>query len=866
MLNWKKPFATLKHEKIRRQASNGGNKLSIILNHVVRNIREKKFRTLIFLLSIFLSTFVLFAGLSLNSVINETYSKMLQGVYGNTNIVLKKSENGEAPFYEPSDIMLDSVSIDQRIDQLYMNGKWISDDKDVRVSLCGMNVEQAKDAGLVSPIRQLDQYGSDETMIMISQKTASDYGLNLGDSIEIKHRLGNDTFTIGAISETNGIFYSETGQILLITSLNELNRIYGMNKTLNQTLVQVPEDELDKAITTLAEQNVHFTVQQTNSADTIVRDEETFQITMMLAIIIIVLISAYVISTLSKLIIAERMPVMGTLRSIGFSMRMMKRVILLEFFVYGLLGSTLGILFAYILLPYSASIFNEYKGYDVELVTDFPISHLTIAYLFGLLFPACINFLRIHKANSKPLKDLILNTQHVSQQHSKVTTIIGIGFLGAAFILYFLNDLDHLLMAIFSVLSLFISVVLLTPRMLNGLSNLFHLFVKQLRSGNLILSTKNIANNKIVSNNSSMIIVVLLLMLMVGMVSSGIDQFLTNSFKKDFDVTVRGSEDGRLEHDLIENIQIMDEVSRTYNDHISMAEYEITGSREIFSVHGVDDFAEFDTFYSGITLLGDVETKMKEVRNGIILDEYQLNKYDLKVGDTILLQPLDNNFQPLADGSIEVVISGAMESSSFAQNRNTVLIHLEYFDQHFDGIFNQLAVKIKDEYKAEDVKEAIADQFVDSSITVMTFDEMIASQKATVDSLINGIKIIIAMGLLVGLLGISNNLLVSFSQRKKQYAVLYSVCMSRMQIIRMLFWEMLITFIAVVIISLLGGIALYVLMPKLLYAIGLRIEYHFTFGLFGILCSSVFILLIFSTIPVTRQVFKLNMMKELRYE
>ncbi|MBM7713658.1 FtsX-like permease family protein [Siminovitchia sp. FSL H7-0308] len=838
--------------------------MSIILKHVVRNIREKKFRTLILLLSIFLSTAVLFAGLSLNSVINETYSKMLQGVYGNTNIVLKK--NGDAPFYAPSDIMLDSVSIGQRIDQLYMNGKWKSADKDVRVSLCGMNVEQAKDAELVSPLRQLDGYGSDETMIMISQKTASDYGLNLGDAIEIEHSLGNETFTIGAISETNGIFYSETGQILLVTSLDELNRIYGMDKAVNQTLIQVPKDELDKAINTLADQNVHFTVQQTNAADTLVRDEETFQITMMLAIIIIVLISAYVISTLSKLILAERMPVIGTFRSIGFSKRMMNRVILLEFFVYGLLGSTLGVVFAYIILPYTASIFNEYKEYDVKLVTDLPLSQLTIAYLFGLLFPVGINFLRIHKANSTPLKDLILNTQHVSQQHSRITTMIGISFLGAAFILYYLNNTDHLLMAIFSVLCLFISIVLLTPRMLNGLSNLFHLFVKQTRSGNLILSTKNIANNKIVSNNSSMIIVVLLLLLMVGMVSSGIDQFLTNSFKKDFDVTVRGSEGGELEPGLIENVKAMDEVSRTYYDHVSLAEYQVNGNRETFSVHGVDDIREFDTFYSGITLLGDAETKMKEVRNGIIIDEYQLDKYDLKIGETILLQPLDDNFQPLADGFIEVVISGAMESSAFSQNRNTVLIHQEYFAQHFDGFFNQLSVKIKDEDKAEDVKEAIADQFMDTPITVMTFDEMIASQKATIDTLINGIKVIIAMGLVVGLLGISNNLLVSFSQRKKQYAVLYSVCMSRMQIIRMLFWEMFITFIAVVMISLLGGLALNKLMTKLLYAIGLRIEYQFTFELFGILCAFVFILLILSTIPVARQVFKLNMMKELRYE
>src|SRR5690606_29327057 len=142
-----------------------------------------------------------------------------------------------------------------------------------------------------------------------------------------------------------------------------------------------------------------------NDAETILRDEQTFQMVMMLSIIIIVLISAYVISSLTKLIITERLPVMGTFRSVGAHKGMMNRVLFLEFFVYGVVGSIFGMVLAVIFLPYAADVFNEYKEYGVETIVTYDVVYLLTALLFGMLFPAFINFFQILKANRKPLKE-----------------------------------------------------------------------------------------------------------------------------------------------------------------------------------------------------------------------------------------------------------------------------------------------------------------------------------------------------------------------------------------------------------------------------------------------------------------------------
>ncbi|PAV28232.1 hypothetical protein CIL05_17860 [Virgibacillus profundi] len=839
--------------------------MKIILRHVLKNIVEKKLRTSIVFVTILFSTMVLFIGLSLNTIINNTYSSMLQGIYGDSNIVITKSAADGDPFYKRTEINLESVSVEQRIDQLHANGKVVLNDEDVNVTLSGMDMELAEDMELVAPIRQLDGFDPRENMVMVSHKTASDYGLNLGDELIIDHGEETNSFKVGAINESNGMFYSETGERLFVTSLQQVNRLNKTNQLVSTTLIQAPENRVDSAIEELEEVNSEFTIQKTGSADTVLRDEQTFQTVMMLAIIIIVLISAYVISSLTKLIIAERLPVMGTFRSVGLNKGMMNCILLLEFFLYGLFGSILGIVLAYFLLPFAADIFNEYKEYGVETAVEYQLSYLIIAFLFGMIFPAFISFFRIRRANSKPLKDLILNTQHTTQKQSRISLLIGIVLLAGAFALYYINQLDNLFMAVGSIVFLFIAVVLLMPGFLYGISKFFHYFLHKFVRGDVTLGIRNVANNKIVANNSSMIIVVFLLLMMVGMTSAGIDQYLANSMKKDFDVSISGLEDDMTNYT---EILEMDEVAKTHNQYISIAEYDIGGDRNTFAIHGVEDFTDFDEFYEGITFPDDSETRMGDLSNGIIIDEYQAEKYNLEVGETIRLQPLDANYQSLnnKEAFLDVEIAGTMESSGFSQNRDTVLLNLNYFQDHFSGLFNQVAVKANKGYEADVVKEAIADRYADSSVTVTTFDEVIASQKETVDTLIDGITIIIVMGLLIGLLGISNNLIVSFTQRKKEYALLYSVCMSRMQIIMMIFIETLMTFFTVVIIGFIGGLALKVLMTKLLYAIGLRIEYSFSFELYGILCAAVFLLLSLSILSIVRKVFKLNVLKELRYE
>lgn len=508
--------------------------VKLILKHVIRNLFETKLRTSLILLTIVFSTMVLFNGLSLNSIINNTYSVMLQGVYGKANVTITKSSNEESPFYEYSDLNLEDVPFERRLDQL--QAKVIADINEtaINVNLIGLDVKTAEEMELFTSLRELDDYLSKENFAIISFKTLKDYDLELGEEITVKHEDQTRILTIGAVSESTGLYYAERDEPLFITTLEQVNDLYETEKIANNTLLQIDEKNLTSALSTLKERNDSFVINQTKDSDVIQRDEESFKTVVLLSIIIIILISAYVLSSLSKLIIVERLPIMGTFRSIGLDRGKMKGILTIEFLVYGFIGSVIGIVLGYVLLPYTADIFNEYKDYAVETVVNYNVSYLLIAFFFGLLFPAAISFLRIHRTNKIPLKELILNTQHTEEKRSIVSTWLGFVFLIVSIALYFVNSYDQLLIAVLSLIALFFGLGLLMPVILNVFSRIFNRLVQNFSKGETLLGMRNVSNNKIASSNSSMIVIVFLLLLMIGITTKGIDLFIENTMKQDY--------------------------------------------------------------------------------------------------------------------------------------------------------------------------------------------------------------------------------------------------------------------------------------------------------------------------------------------
>ena len=839
--------------------------MTSIVKHILRNIMEKKLRTVIVLLTILLATAVIFIGLSLNNIINDTYLTMLKGAYGNSNIIVTKDSDSDQPFYAPIDIDMKNIAVQEQSNIISATGESYLDGGRVKVALTGMDYNDALQMALIAPIKHADNFTLEKNNAIISQKAATDYGLDIGDQIKVSANGKTYNYTVGAISETNGVYYSEIDQLLLVVASDQVNEIYGTKNQRSSTLLTVKDEKLDQTIEQLERDNGSFSIQKSDAAMSNDRDEETFQIAMVAAITIIVLISGYVILSLSKIIVSERMPVVGTFRSIGTSKLLMNSILGMEFFVYGIIGAISGMAIAFAMLSPIADIFNEYKEFGLETKVNYSLGYAAIAMAFGMFFPVCVGMIHIISANKMPLKEIILNTTQTVQKRSRVSVVLGIILLVGAFTLYYINTMDQVLYGSLSVLLLIISLILLVPTFLNVIAKACGMLFGKTANGEMMLGIKNISNNKIAANNCSMMIIVLVLLMMVGMTTKGLDEYLSNAIEKDYDISINNLD---KDPSFYPDVKQVDGVADFRIDYISTAEYHIKGDTGLFSVLGVKDLEDFDANTAGITFLGDAKGQIKKHSDSVLIDAYQAKRYGVDIGDTIQLQPLDAQGKALnrEDHSLEVVVRGLIDSYGNGPGRSTALLNLNFFKDHFEGAYNQISVKVGTGYDMQQVKKDISELFTDSDIAVTTFDEKLAGQKATIDTLINGITMIILMGMVIGLLGITNNLIVSFLQRKKEYAVLYSVCMSKWQLVKTQFYEMLSTFIAVVIIGFIGGVLMNIVLKKLLYAIDLRIELGFNFGLFGLLCGVILLILALSSLATVRKVMKMNMLKELRYE
>src|SRR5699024_9734791 len=124
--------------------------MKMIIKHIVKNMFEKKLRTFIMILTVLLSTMVLFIGLSLNDILNDTYTTMTKGTYGDGNVLVSKEMDEDNPLFAADDMETDFTDIKERLDLIQAVGK--REQNNEEVILTGVEVDQASAMNVIHPI------------------------------------------------------------------------------------------------------------------------------------------------------------------------------------------------------------------------------------------------------------------------------------------------------------------------------------------------------------------------------------------------------------------------------------------------------------------------------------------------------------------------------------------------------------------------------------------------------------------------------------------------------------------------------------------------------------------------------------------
>lgn len=611
------------------------------------------------------------------------------------------------------------------------------------------------------------------------------------------------------------------------------------------------KSNIKNSIKTLEKDNDDFVVQALVDQETMDFNINMISQVLLIILILALLVNYYVISSNAKVILLSRTPVVGTFRSLGASKIKVNLILILENLLYGLFGGILGVICGLyfrdrILRVIAQGVSNISLG---EISAPINYAYIIYSLMFALIIQLISVIHVIYQIGNYPIKNLIFEELSSIQKVSIAPTILGFILQGLSYVLYRTNNTYDTLMAILALVSAMAGGILVLPFITKYLSLLMAKINKLIFGEAPYLGTKNISTSKIINSNVKLVVISLSMVLMIFMTSSSLEGlFIKAEDVFELDLQLYGMEKKEEDYSKLKKVQGVKELQFLYN---YMDNLLVNGKEMNLVLCG------FDEERLGVK---DKEGKIKDLKNGeVMMDEFYAIKNGFNIGDQLEIKS-----DELKTKKIKVEIVGTVDSSIFTTSRNTIVFSENQFKKDVTDVPSGIYVGTnKDLLK---MKKTLYKELSGENITVETFNEFIKEQEQRVSGLLSTVWIFLVLSILLSAIGLVNNQVIGFIQRKREYAVLYSVSMSKAQLNTMIFFEIMCSFL----IGCISGLALSIWMSKLLgvllSSIGIYLEFNFQWVNILTVVGGIFVILILTAIIPILKILKMNVIQEIKYE
>lgn len=551
------------------------------------------------------------------------------------------------------------------------------------------------------------------------------------------------------------------------------------------------------------------------------------------------------------------MPVIGTFRSIGATKGKMNLILVLENVVYGLIGGGIGTIIAYAINSKAASLFIMTSGVELTSKTSqMTPGVMVVGIVFAVLLEFFISIKAIIKANKKPIKDIIFDVHSTRYRIIKSRTILGIIMVLASFIINGLNKKAEILPALISIIFLIVGVANIVPLIMRIMSNILAIISKKIGWATGIIASKNIGYNKMIISSSRLIVVAISLILSIITVSTSVTEMF-DSFKyvigSDYDIVIQNvtksanEYEKLLEVDGVTKIEYMyyfADQDTTYNDGKKFNTIPI--------ILGQEDERKY---------IKELDYKIKDLKyDEILIDEKLAEKNNLKVNDTLKIK-----FGTL-NKELNFKVAGFINSTYFTTSRNAILMNLDSFKENLIDVPMQVHLATKEGADLDKIMKDTESAIKEVGVKIQTVEEYITAQEEQTASIMSMFYVIIGLAIVLSFIGIVNNQIISFIQRRKELAVLNSTCMSKSQLKKMLRVETILANAVACLVAIVVGFTITGIIETFMQGLSLYVDIIFDWSVaFKFVCIVFVILLLTLVIPIKR-LKKMKIIDEIKYE
>lgn len=743
--------------------------MKIILKYIVNSIRERKLRTLVMLLSVTLSATLLFVSFGIGASYENAQRKMAIGYAGEARISV--TPVGETRWIT-EDVLPETDGIQHTAGLLTAQGLYAEDSYYENFDVLSADLSSL-DAINPPRVQSGDLSDFSGYQIALPDRFTSKYGTQVGDTVHLKI---NDTyydFEVAAICAYDTIFLRNTRGFNALIPFETMSAIAGSGGAYSEILI-VPENgaETDevKAELSASISADSYRVSSVYSEAVVAANARQKSMPFYLISFFTLTISTFIIYSSYKIITSERLPAIGTFRSIGANQKTVTRILMAESLVYGVSGSLLGIPIGYLTLKLLLYGMSDTASYGIEI--PMVVSALNIIFSCGVAIVMSVlgEYIPVKRASRLPVKDVVLGT--VEEKLISNTKIIFFGlilFILSVVLPRITSGNMPTLAGGLSLLTLIVGAILVVPLFIGAVSQMMEK-VYGVMFGNIgKLAARNLRHNKNINQNVTLLFISVSSIIVISVVGSFVNTYIGDVFR---DAALNGFSDAAVDESFIDEVRELDTVTEVLPLYVLDRNVQVNG--QSMRMEATNDITLFNEMLA-INYTGNeqenVESAFHNGRN-VILNSDAVSALGVQVGDTVTLNG--------AGGSFEYLVTGSFKSRA---DDVAVVIPSNYAESDFMpahyGFFTYQAGD------PEGVMTQIRDMLGEQQHWSRTTEEFTNDASETINTFLSPMKKLTWFILLLATVGIINNLLINYIQKKRSIAMYKSVGLSNAQNIKM---------------------------------------------------------------------------------
>ena len=824
--------------------------LKIILKYMVTNVKERKTRTAVMLLSILLSAALLFVSFSIGASYESAQRKMARGMAGSATLSVTRSDGGikDGILPELSSIHA-SVGMVEGTALYSENGYYETIDliaADLR-KLSKINPPRLVNGGDIS-----DFSGS---QVILPDRFTSKYGIKKGDTITLQVGETPISFTVAEIAAYDTVFLRHTRGATALVPLSTLSGLLDQTEGYTEILVEpakgVTTAELKNELAAMLPSEEYQISEVINEAQ-IEADARQKSMPFFLISFFSLTMSVFIIYGSYKVITLDRLPVIGTFRSIGATQKAVTGILLLESMLYGVIGGLIGIPAGILVLKLILRGMGESISQGIEIPVVISPFSILLSFAAAVTVSLLSAWLPVRRASRLPIKDVVLGSVEERTVPRRFIVMGGVILFAVSMILPKLASGKMLYPAGgFSLLGLITATILMVPLLTNLICWGLEYLLGAVLGNEGRLAARNMRDNKNVGQNITLLFISISAVIAITVVGNFVTTYVGDVFR---DAELQGFADGYMEPQFVERVKNMEGIEKVLPLHVYKDQMQADG-RTLSRLEATDDL----DCYSSMMGLQYTEKGMKEQavsafagQRAILLSESCMERMGFLAGDTISLTG--------DTGENEYRIAGSFKSRATDVE---AVIPSSYAVVDFGAsAYDFLAYTAAD---PEAIMIQIRSLFGETANWSRTVEEFNEDALSTVSAFLQPMHSLTYFILLMAAVGVINNLLINYMQKRRSTAMYKSVGLSNRQNVKMTLIEgfvsgligaviaIFVSYMEIKTIFLVAG-------PKIAMAPKLDAVTFLTAGAMGVLVT-----LIGSVVPIIKS-RRMKLVEEIKFE